>query len=184
MRFVGSFSLFRPLGFVVLGATLVCAGVLAGNNGNYLAAMGPSPLRFRAAAPVYDAGMVLPALDMGYATETNVVEKLPTATRVTEMNEGTGFTPVETESPQPVTKSTPPPGATSVPETYNSEVKPAQSQITPQMLLRYFKQNGTTDGGTGASKEVMMPMEFTPPAPAAGTTPSKSSATYLSPPAK
>lgn len=184
---VGSFSLTKRLIGPVLALSLLWPSALAGNRNMYLAATGPAPLRFAATLAQYNPARVLPLLDLGDAPKTNVVE----TTRSTEMTLDTSslleavppVPPRENVSMEPVSIPAEQPIITpegSIPP----EVKPGQSQITPQMLLRYFNRDGTQAG----SKEVVVPMpvEFTPPGPvnSPATPANKSSALYLSPAAK
>lgn len=165
----------------VLGVALAGASVMAG--GGYLATVGPSPIRFAPVVPRYDPGKVLPPLDMGDApeietTETLTTEKTDDATAGSEPTPTIDGTAARIETTQPP----PPESIVITPQSQPQfpEVRPGQNEITPQMLLRYFTNEGTNAIG----KEVLVPLqvEFTPPAPASAG--AKSSATYLSPPAK
>jgi hypothetical protein len=176
MRFVGRNSRINQLGWLVPATILICASARAGENCNYLAVIGPAAVRFSVAMPQYDPAKVLPPLKMSDAPAANLVENV---TR-----------PVEQVAPQPVETKTnaqeqtsasevTPPAAsvesTPAPIVMPAEPKAEASQMTPQMLLRYFNREGT--------KEVIVPnaVEFTPPAPAST---GRSSAVYSSPAAK
>jgi hypothetical protein len=174
MRFVGSYSKTNQVQRLLIGALLICAGTAGGEKQNYLAMVGPMPLRFRVATAQYDPVNVLPPLKMSDAPATNVVET------VTKPDPPEVVRPVETTEGVPE-KTTPSERAPNVPveQTPTAPIAPAArteaSQMTPQMLLRYFKGDGT--------REVVVPstVEFTPPPPIGG---SRSSAVYTSPPAK
>jgi len=166
---------------------LLCGSASAGGSNRYLAISGPTPIRFRAIVPEYDPGKVLAPLDMGFGAVTNdisnTVEKqitVETTPVQMDFSVATEAAPVEettTERPTTNLETTvihPPAESAAV------EIKPGQSQITPQMLLRYFKQDQTT----GASKEVPMPLEFTPPTPTTAPAGNKSSAVYSTPDAR
>ena len=183
---VGSLSITKRLAqmsLLALGIALAGASVMAG--GGYLATVGPSPIRFAPIVPRYDPEKVLPPLDMGDApatdaTDTVTTEKTRDAAATTEPSAGevSDDTAVRHETAQPPR----PESIVVTPQAQPQfpEVRPGQYEITPQMLLRYF----TNDGTNSLGKEVLVPLqvEFTPPAPASSG--NKSSATYLSPPAK
>lgn len=168
---------------MVLGVALAGINLWAG-GGVYLATVGPTPIRFRPVVPQYDPAKVLKPLDMGNNAPSETVEPVATSkAKSEEVNaiEAPTAGTTELSSPSAETTQLPPPETiviTPEPQAHSPEVKPGQSQITPQMLLRYFTKDGSQNGG----KEVLVPVpvEFTPPAPS----PNKSSAIYLSPPAK
>ena len=169
MRFVGSISKINLVSRLI-GALLVSAGTFAGDN--YLAAIGPAPIRFREAKPEYDPAKVLPPLKMADAPATNVVETVTQSEPIVRPAETTPVATEPTATPQP-------PAAVPVeiapqPQPGMPESRTESNQMTPQMLLRYFSKDG--------SREVFVPapLEFTPP-PSSGT---RSSAVYNSPPAK
>lgn len=165
---------------MVLAAGLACGTITAEDKGNYLAVSGPKPLRFQAVLPQYDPASVLPPLDMGDRTDlrsgTNVTDSVKaSASPVNEISQLPPEPPAESQSIIPDLPAQPAQPASFDPVNL-PEPKPATSQLTPQMLLRYFPGDG--------NKEVLVPagVDFTPPAPA--TPPGRSSATYTSPPAK
>jgi hypothetical protein len=175
MRFVGSNSKFNQVRRLIISALLMCAGTVAGEKHKYLAVAGPTPLRFRVATLQYDPGKVLPPLKMADAPITNTVETVtasePSASKPVEP-------PAVTSEPAAPVHTAPvmPQVSTPTPEPNTPEARSESSQMTPQMLLRYFNKDGT--------REVVVPttVEFTPPPPASSG--SRSSAVYTSPPAK
>jgi hypothetical protein len=174
MRFVGLYSKIYQVQGLILGTCLICAGAVAGEKHDYLAMVGPAPLRFQAATVQYDPGNVLPPLKMSDTPATNVVETVTKPAQVLVPTPET--TPVLPEHTTPPELPTRPPVESTVPtppSAASSETRP-DSQMTPQMLLRYFSKDG--------SREVLVPtgVEFTPPPPSSG----RSSATYSSPPAR
>jgi hypothetical protein len=158
--FVGFLSNF-------LGLSLLSSTVLAG-GGSYLAKIGPGPLRFQPAAMRFNPAMVLPPLDMGNGTGgndhsssnnsfTNAVAEIEALSGVSDQIPPSLF-PVETEAVSP-------------PLIISSGVTPAPapSELTPQVLLRYFTTNS-------AAETIVAPnVPFTPPVPNRG-----SSAIYIS----
>lgn len=148
---------------------LVCASNAADQRYMYLAVCGPTPVRFQTLMPEYDPAKVLPALQMSDTPFTNSVPA--------EIKPAQVATPAPAPEPAPVAVTPPPPEITlpvEPPVPAVPEQKPDLNQITPQMLLRYFRQDG--------AKEIVIPapLEFTPPTPSSD----RSSATYSSPPAK
>ena len=178
MRFVGLHSKINQVRRLIIGALLISAGTLAGEKQNYLAAIGPTQLRFRVAQPEYDPAKVLPPLKMSDTPATNTVEtetvtqpENPVASRPAET---TAVAPEQTGTPEVSTsipvQNTPPPQ----PQQMTPEARTESSQMTPQMLLRYFSKDG--------NREVILPVavEFAPPPPRGNG----SSAVYTSPPAQ
>lgn len=156
-------------------AVTVCTAINAGNRDPYLAASGPTPLRFAQEIPEFNPAWLLPKLNMGdgkitkkAADEPKVepeVKAEPPAKPVIELAKPIEITePVSentSEPTQPLTNIEPP------------KTEASAGPISPQMLLRYFSRGGTN--------EVLVPynVEFTPPVKNKEST-SGSSAIYIS----
>ena len=159
----------------ICSAVTACTAINAGNRDPYLAASGPTPLRFAQEIPEFNPAWLLPELDMGdgknakkAADEPKVepeVKTEPLTQRVVEPEK-----PIEVPEPvsenlseptQPLTNIEPP------------RTEPSTGPISPQMLLRYFSRGGTN--------EVLVPynVEFTPPVKNKEST-GGSSAIYIS----
>jgi hypothetical protein len=178
MRFVGTYSKSNNTGALLIGALLVCAETSADDKWKYLTVNDPVPIRFMAATQEYDPANVLPPLEMGDDFEVEAVETIARPVEPAAIKEPEAQATEQTNSPQPkapeVTANVPIETTPTPPATF-PEARAEPSQMTPQMLLRYFNHNGT--------REVLVPsaVEFTPPAPQSG---GRSSAVYSSPPAK
>jgi hypothetical protein len=162
-------SIWERIVFVLVAISLTASISLGGSG--YLARVGPSPLRFAIVPARLDPATALPPLT---PPEEIVTTTTPSTNLTTSMEFG----------PQPLSaslNSTNSPGEILIgPEPLDSSNStqapselPAQTGISPQMLLRYFNRPGTREALISA------PLEFTPPTPNAN---SGSSATYISPP--
>jgi hypothetical protein len=178
MRFVGLNSKINRVRRLIIAALLASAGTLAGEKQNYLAAIGPAPIRFHVARPEYDPAKVLPPLKMADAPATNAVESVTPPEPIGDKRMETPAVATE-QAVAPGAAVSAPMESTSQPQaqTTTPESRPEPSQMTPQMLLRYFSKDGTRE------IFVPVPLEFTPPPPATGNG-SRSSAVYISPAAK
>jgi len=160
----------------------MCVGTAAGEKHNYLAVVGPAQIRFQVATPHYDPAAVLPPLKMSDTTVTNAVETAPKPEQAIVPPAAAESTdaptvPMAPEQPaKPEVTPAPPVDSTLQPQAPLPEPRTESSQLTPQMLLRYFNRAG--------NREVLIPtpVEFMPPPPTGSGT--RSSATYNSPPAK
>ena len=144
------------------GALAVCTGVIANSRDEYLAAAGPTPLRFRLEVARLDPAKALPPLKMGNEASTNAMVITNTVSAELPGNAAPG----PDGSVSGSNTITVPEGAPTTPEEpiyANASLQPMQPQsnsqmnpISPQMLLRYFR-NGTN--------EVLVPytVDFTPP---------------------
>ena len=175
MRMVGSFFNFNLARFIV-GALVVCTGLLAGNRDKYLAAAGPTPIRFQNVVPQLDPAKVLPLLQMSDVPDANSAPvaaaevlgpELPTNWTSEPELMSAGGEEEPAQNLTPVTNGEP---------IFEPNIEPVPKQngaggISPQMLLRYFGRNGTN--------EVLVPysVDFTPPVRQSG---SGSSAVYIS----
>ena len=138
---------------------LMGIGAFATDRDMYLAAAGPTPLRFQWDLPRLDPARLLPPLQMSdNVAATNTPAGL-TAQSAPEIRK-----PVSIDEAQIV--GTPNDGnveMTSIePVSPTADAQTQQNppnQISPQMLLRYFGRNGTN--------EVLVPysVDFTPPVP-------------------
>src|SRR5687768_12800913 len=126
-------------------AVTACTAINAGNRDPYLAASGPTPLRFALEIPEFNPAWLLPELDMGdgknvkkAADEAKVeaeVKSEPSAQTVVEPEK-----PIEV--PEPVSENP------SEPTQPLANIEPPKTEtsagpISPQMLLRYFSRGGT-----------------------------------------
>jgi len=177
-RFVGYYSKLNQVQRLVIGAFFMCLGTVAGEKHNYLAVIGPVQIRFQAATPQYDPATVLPPLKMSDATATNAIETVtePKSVMIPPSIEPASVTllaPEQSVKPEP--PSVPPLESAPQSQPVLPEPRAESSQLTPQMLLRYFNWAG--------NREVLIPtpVEFMPPPPDSGI---RSSAVYNSPPAK
>ena len=159
--------------FIIKSAVLyllVGTGMFAADRDMYLAAAGPTPLRFRWDLPQLDPARLLPPLQMSdKVAATNAAPQT-----VTETQKPVDFQSEAHEVPAIANGDT----MTTVPQTAMSfaaeeaKTKPnVVNQISPQILLRYFSGNGTNE------VLVPYPVDFTPPVP---TRTGDSSATYIS----
>jgi hypothetical protein len=146
----------------LMGVLLICSGMVVHSRDQYLAAAGPTPLRFQLEVLRLDPAKALPPLSMGdqvTATNTNNATKVINA-------ETTSLTPPAEHLPSG-TQTTLSPNNPSAPvdESNNAisnwEPLPEQANTgsgiaSPQMLLRYFR---------GGTNEVVVPysVDFTPP---------------------
>ena len=123
---------------------------LGSTQAGYLAAVGPSPLRFRPAPP--QLLLRLPPLPK---------EELPPSVPMPVAKEQPNITiTAPSPAPEPVIV-VPPTGATN------------ETAITPETLVQFFRQNAAQ--GKSPETTVVLPLNFAPPVPA--TKPS-STATY------
>lgn len=176
MRFVGHYSKLNQVQRLVIGAFFMCLGTVAGEKHNYLAMIGPVQIRFQATTPQYDPATVLPPLKMSDAPATNAVETViePKSVMLPLSVETASATAPE-QSAKPEPPSVPPLESAPQSPPVLAEPRAESSQLTPQMLLRYFNRAG--------NREVLIPapVEFMPPPPDSGI---RSSAVYNSAPAK
>lgn len=150
-----------------LGVVLIHTVVFANDREMYLAATGPTPLRFRFETERLDAEKALPPLRM--EDPKPVVPSTNAEPIAVEQNAETSAAAAPVEYTLQ--------GATNVQAVESapiSEAPPKLNQmnsVSPQMLLRYFTKGGTN--------EVLIPypVEFTPPVPVRS---SGSSAQYIS----
>jgi hypothetical protein len=158
-------SLLTRSGFVLLSAGTLWTLSTSAIAGGYLVHGGPSPLRFAKAAPRVDPAVVLPPLKMNdESTNTNAV-----ATVQTEIDETDPEAGPETNATQPIYG--PEPGADH--SDTDTNTVPVSSQVTPQMLLRFFNP------GHDKEANAREPLQFTPPPPPI-VAPHGSSASYVS----
>ena len=167
-------GLFKKLTIFVCCGLVICTAVVGRDQ--YLAAAGPTPLRFRLEVARLDPAKALPRLDMGDrvvpVTTTNMAAATVTEPPVVA-SEGS-----ETMINQPIVAGAGEETAVSENLTANTTTSPEQklnagsgsAAISPQMLLRYFR---------GGTNEVLVPysVDFTPPVPEKGA---RSSAIYIS----
>lgn len=158
-----------------LGALALSTAVIASNRDKYLAAVGPTPLRFQQVVPRLDPAKALPPLQMSDAAL--VVRASDNATNAAPET----FSPQVQIEPQVYVSGSEASNDSSAealfqplhPATHAGPTQPqnAANLISPQVLLRYFSRNGTN--------EVLVPysVDFTPPVP---TTGGSSSAIYIS----
>ena len=149
-----------------LGVILIHTVVFADDREMYLAATGPTPLRFRLETERLDPEKALPPLRM-----EDPKPAVPSTNAEPIAVERTAETPA-TAAPVEYTLQ----GATNVQEIESPPMSEApklnqMNSVSPQMLLRYFTKGGTN--------EVLIPypVEFTPPVPVRS---SGSSAQYIS----
>lgn len=152
---------------------VVGTGMFAADRDMYLAAAGPTPLRFQWDLPQLDPARLLPPLQMSdKVAGTNAAPQT-----VTESRKPVDFQS-EAHEPREGPVNANQDAVMTVPEmsmpvaAEAAETKPnGVNQISPQVLLRYFSRNGTN--------EVLVPysVDFTPPVPART---GDSSAIYIS----
>lgn len=146
----------------MVGLGLVAAQT--GDASDYLATIGPAPLRFQ--KPALVASLALPPLLM-HDPVPPPPEVVPTKPAPVAANP-----PPAAEAP--VSAPALPPPALLPPATSDTNAPPI---LSPQMLLHFFNQwSGTNRAPTTT---IVTPVEFTPPRPFA---PPSSTSTYLSPP--
>ena len=167
---------FKGLTIFVYSALAICTAVIGESRDPYLAAGGPTPLRFRLEVARLDPAKALPPLGMGDRVAP-VATTNAAPTTVTEPPVGKSETSESLIDPamivgaveEAVVSENVPANTTTFPEQ-----KPgggsSSGGISPQMLLRYFQ---------GGTNEVLVPysVDFTPPVPEKGA---RSSATYIS----
>jgi len=163
---------------MMVGLGLVAAHT--GDASDYLAAVGPAPLRFQ--KPALAAGLALPPLLM-HAPGPPHLEVVPTNSAPVAADprpaaeapvSAPGLPPVPVATPTHVVDVVVPPPALPPPARSDPDAPPI---LSPQMLLHFFSQwSGTNSVSTTT---IVTPVEFTPPRPFA---PPSSTSTYLSPP--
>jgi hypothetical protein len=169
----GSFFRHRLIRWILCALAVTATGV-AGNRDKYLAAAGPTPLRFQREVPQFNPAWLLPELDMGDEKPAQTTKSAEATETAPPANTNTGA--AADQQVQPETQNTIPEEIV-LPATQplaNSEPIQKQSSTGPlssQALLRFFTRNGTN--------EVLVPydIEFTPPVPGRTT---GSSAVYVS----
>lgn len=178
MRMVGSFFNFNlaRLAIFVVGALVVCTGTLADSRDKYLAAAGPTPVRFQWDVPRLDPAKALPPLQMSDVVAASSAPGAPAEVFGPELPTSPAPEPdqlVVSDEDEPEQNLAP---VTNVEPIFEPNIEPVPKQngasgISPQMLLRYFGRNGTN--------EVLVPysVDFTPPVRPSG---SGSSAVYIS----
>jgi hypothetical protein len=166
MRVVGNLTKIKSA-LLLVAMFGVCAGVTAGNRDKYLPAAGPVPLRFRAETPEFNPEWILGPLPMSDAPVTNQppdkVEAKETSLPATEAGNVVSDDSEHVLDPRGLAMST---DLTLRPQAVGSA-----APLSPQMLLRYFRGNGTNE------VLVPYPLEFTPPVP---TRTAESTAIYIS----
>jgi hypothetical protein len=155
---------FKNVGLTssVIIALVISTAVIGGSRDQYLAAAGPTPLRFRLEVPRLDPAKALPPLGMGERpaplANTNA-EPVAVAEPPVTNDEGveTMLEPVKTIESEANSGAV----ANLRPETQgwpdqNAGYESGSSMVAPQMLLRYFQ---------GGTNEVLVPfsVDFTPP---------------------
>ncbi len=157
----------------MVGLGLVSAHT--GDASDYLAAVGPAPLRFQ--KPALVAGVALPPLLMHEPVTPHPEVVLTNPPPVAANPPPAAEAPVSAPGLPPVPVATPTNAVDVVvplPATSDPNASPI---LSPQMLLHFFNRwSGTKSFSTTT---ILPPVEFTPPRPFA---PPSSTATYLSPP--
>lgn len=176
----------------ILVVTLVALDATAARR-DYLPVLGPTPVRFRAAADL-SARATLPPLAMHDVVETNAVAQAASAPTpaVTSAAAAPSVAPnpaaalpsatapvAETPSGplEPVISdglASPPSSTSPIPAFVFPGNVPANA-LNPQMLVPYFTQQ---HGTNGPKTVVVAPVQFAPPVP---NIPLSSTATYLTP---
>ena len=160
MRFVNLF-IRQALSRVSVAALLlgVSAGgrTFASDGEKYLAAAGPTPIRILMEAPRLDPTKALPRLRMSDAVK-------PVKAALAAQPNAREAIVNRLETAEPATGSGELISMQALPTTTNNETPKQEptTQVSPQMLLRYFSRGGTN--------EVLVPytVDFTPPVPRKG----------------
>jgi hypothetical protein len=178
----------RVFGKIAMVAVLGLVSVLGAQGVGYLAKIGPGPLRFQAphaANPTMNLPP-LPKADRGVSdvagTESIVVKPSENITYRAGFPSAAASLPARFFTPWALWPNLAPDADSLLPEVTAppADSTPAPSAagdlltITPQMLVDYFRPQGSTNG---AGVAVQVPVSFTPATPAAPD----SGATYESP---
>ena len=172
-------GIMRQLALTMVGLGLVAAHT--GDASDYLAAIGPAPLRFQ--KPALAASLALPPLlmhDPGpphpevVPTNSAPVDADPRpAAEAPASASAPALPPVPVATPTHAVDVVLPPPDLPPPARSDPDAPPI---LSPQMLLHFFnKWSGTNSVSTTT---IVAPVEFIPPRPSA---PPSSTSTYLSP---